>query len=361
MAVSDQAGNTDAASSLPPPPPPQPYEESSQFRHWKFTSEELQHLRQHVNEDGVARVLEAHREQQRLTDPDGTAEQPDCLTWEEQLTYCRFYEGRISDYCKKLGLDRFVQATALAYFRRFYLRNTVMDYDPKYYLMTCVFLSTKTENQSMRLEKFLANIPKSPSADMMIDLEFSLSKGIRFEYMVHHPFWPLNGFLLDIQSYIQSTHPGPAHQHFFEKLQQCYSRAEQFASVATLTDLTFTHMPSQIGLGCLIAAARERDFEQEIDRYLASRFHEKLDDLANLRCALDEVVVSVTAQASQTVSKTAAAAIHEKLQRCQNPEFDTTSALYKYRRAEEEKEQGARAAAKAQLQRSRSDDGDFLL
>ncbi|KAI8912299.1 cyclin-like protein [Powellomyces hirtus] len=307
--------------------PPEPYEESSQFRHWKLTSEELQHLRQ--------------------------KEPPECLTWEEQLTYCQFYEGRILDYCKALHFDRFVQATALAYFKRFYLRNTVMDYDPKFYLMTCVFLSTKVENAHISLSKFLESIPKSPSPDVMVELEFSLSKGIRFEYMVHHPFWPLHGFLLDVQDYIATSHPRPAHEHLYQKLQKCYSRAEQFASIATLTDLTFTHMPSQIGLGCLLAAARERDFEKELEQYLASRFHEKLDDLVKLRIALDGVAKAVTMQTEKNVDKATAAAIHKKLQKCQNPNFDPTSALCKHRRREEERERNERAAEKHEAGKAR--------
>ncbi|KAJ3168777.1 hypothetical protein HDU87_000936 [Geranomyces variabilis] len=316
----------DPTAEASPQPLPEPYEQCSQYRHWKHSAAELQHLRQKVNLKAAARVRKAVAEQQELTRI--PAPEPVCITWDEQLQYCQYYEERIRAYCRKLQFDRFVEATALAYFKRFYLRNTVMEYDPKLYLMTCLFIATKVESAHISLATFLENIHKSPSPDMMIELEFSLSKGIRYEYMVHHPFWPLHGFLLDVQNYISSTHPRPAHEHLFQKLQRCYSRAEQFASNATLTDLTFTHMPSQIGLGCLLAAARERDFEKELEQYLASRFHAKLDELVKLRIALDAVADAVVAQSTKPpIAKEAAAAVFKKLQGCLNPEFDPESPL----------------------------------
>ncbi|KAJ3145751.1 hypothetical protein HDU86_000802 [Geranomyces michiganensis] len=341
-----------AAHATTPQPLPEPYEQCSQYRHWKHSASELQHLRQKVNIEAAARVRKAVAEQQELTGI--PAQEPVCITWEEQLQYCQYYEERMLAYCKVLQFDRFVQATALAYFKRFYLRNTVMEHDPKLYLMTCLFIATKVEGAHISLSTFLEKIRKSPSPDMMIELEFSLSKGIRYEYMVHHPFWPLHGFLLDIQSYISTTRPRPAHEHLFQKLQRCYSRAEQFASLATLTDLTFTHMPSQIGLGCLLAAARERDFEKELEQYLASRFHAKLEELVKLRIALDAVAEAVVAQSTKPpIAKEAAAAVFKKLQECLNPEFDPESALWKHRRKEEELAQQAHVAEKRKAEADR--------
>jgi len=40
-------------------------------------------------------------------------------------------------------MPRATVATALHYFKRFYLRNSVMDYHPKEILVTCVYLACK--------------------------------------------------------------------------------------------------------------------------------------------------------------------------------------------------------------------------
>ncbi|KNC96162.1 cyclin ccl1 [Spizellomyces punctatus DAOM BR117] len=340
----------------PPPdaPPPQLFEESSQYRHWKYTPEELRELREKVNAEGAARVRKAFAEEWSVTK--GAEVGPpevDCITSEEQLALCRFYEGKLVHYCNYLKFDRSVQATALAFYKRFYLLNTVMDYCPKLYLMTCIFLSSKVENSHMSLDLFLGKIPNPPTSDKMVELEFTLSRGIRFEYMIHHPYWPLHGFFLDIQSYLASAHPRPAHEHLFQKLQKTYDRAQHFTQLATLSDLIFTHMPSQIALGCLLAAARETDFEKELDKYLAARFHADPERLVKLRMALEEVADDVTTQGDKAVNKEVAAQIANKLRKCQNPAFDPESALHKHKAQEETREREERHAKKAKLDHER--------
>ncbi|KAI9004097.1 cyclin-like protein [Gaertneriomyces semiglobifer] len=320
-------------STVPPEGLPQLFEQASQYRHWRFTQEELQNLREKVNREGVERAKQAFKEEWELNPQDGPPPEVECLTWEEQLKYCRFYEGKLVDYCNFFKFDRTVQATALAYFKRFYLLQTVMDYDPKLYLMTCIFLSTKTENSHMSLDNFLSKIPKSPSREKMLELEFTLSTGIRFEYMVHHPFWPLHGFFLDMQTYIQTSYPRTAHDHLFNRLQKSCERAEHFAKQATLSDLVFTHMPSQIALGCFMVAAKESDFVSDLEKYLVSRFHAEPEKLAQLRIKLDEIATEL--ETDRTVDKATASQIAQKLRKCQNPAFDPDSALFKHRTAKE--------------------------
>ncbi|KAK6093722.1 hypothetical protein MT418_006316 [Batrachochytrium dendrobatidis] len=73
------------------------YEQTSQYKHWQFTAEKLMEKRLQVNTDGVARTLEALRlenelKQSKSTDS-STSPGSECVTWKEQLDYCRFYEG----------------------------------------------------------------------------------------------------------------------------------------------------------------------------------------------------------------------------------------------------------------------------
>ncbi|KAI9101273.1 cyclin-like protein [Phlyctochytrium arcticum] len=335
---------------------PQVFEASSQYRHWRFSIEELFKLREKVNSEGRVRVEAAIAEERALENGDDKeAAKIDCLTAEEQLLYCRFYEGKLIDYCRYFKFDRMVQATAMAFFKRFYLLNTVMDYDPKLYLMTCLFLATKVEHSHISLENFLAKIPKSPSSDKMVELEFTLSRGIRFEYMVHHPFWPLHGQFLDIQSYISSTQPLPAHEHLMTRLRKSYDRAQHFAQIATLTDLQFTHMPSQIALGCLLAASQETGFTDTLKDYLSTRLNETPEKMVALYLLLEEVMSEVRDQPQRVVDKAQAQDIASKLRGCQNPEYIPESALYKYREEQEAKEREERHSQKARSERQRKD------
>lgn len=63
----------------------------------------------------------------------------------EERTLLRFYELQLRDFCRRFtpSMPRATVATALHYFKRFYLRNSVMDYHPKEILVTCVYLACK--------------------------------------------------------------------------------------------------------------------------------------------------------------------------------------------------------------------------
>lgn len=67
------------------------------------------------------------------------------LSHPEERTLLRFYELQLRDFCRRFNppMPRATVATALHYFKRFYLRNSVMDYHPKEILVTCVYLACK--------------------------------------------------------------------------------------------------------------------------------------------------------------------------------------------------------------------------
>lgn len=67
------------------------------------------------------------------------------LSHTEERTLLRFYELQLRDFCRRFNppMPRATVATALHYFKRFYLRNSVMDYHPKEILVTCVYLACK--------------------------------------------------------------------------------------------------------------------------------------------------------------------------------------------------------------------------
>lgn len=57
----------------------------------------------------------------------------------------RLYEVHLKDFGKKFlpAMPWTTIATALHYFKRFYLRKSVMDYHPKEILVTCLYLACK--------------------------------------------------------------------------------------------------------------------------------------------------------------------------------------------------------------------------
>ncbi|KAJ3329799.1 hypothetical protein HDU91_003755, partial [Kappamyces sp. JEL0680] len=152
---------------------------------------------------------------------------------------------------------------------RFYLTASPLEKDPKKILVTCLFLATKIEHHVVPLGEFLAKIPRSPSTAEIIDLELDVSREIKFEFMMHHPYWPLHGFFLDIQVYIEQVLAADKRQAALHNLLQCYSAAALLVPKALLTDLVFLAAPSQIALACLWAAAAT---EFSLKDYMEWRF-----------------------------------------------------------------------------------------
>lgn len=67
------------------------------------------------------------------------------LSATEERTLTRYFEYSLKDFGKKFNptMPRATIATAMHYFKRFYLRNSVMNYHPKEILVTCVYLASK--------------------------------------------------------------------------------------------------------------------------------------------------------------------------------------------------------------------------
>ena len=91
---------------------------STQRKHWMFGNEE--------------KVIEKRK---KAYDDFVTRFSPDTkfLTFEESEIILRFFERKLADFCNKFRppMPRNVFGTALQYFKRFYLFNSVMDYHPK--------------------------------------------------------------------------------------------------------------------------------------------------------------------------------------------------------------------------------------
>ena len=155
-----------------------------------------------------------------------------------------------------------VKATAVSFFKKFYLVNSVMEYHPKNILYTCVFLAAKSENYFMSIESFCKALPKTEPKDVL-DLEFIVLQSLKFTLLVHHPFRPLYGFFLDFQAVL--LHPSPLmYDVNIDTIGGMYDKAKKWLSdYALLSDVAFLFSPPQIALAAMY------DIDKRItDRYL---------------------------------------------------------------------------------------------
>ncbi|KAI8812537.1 cyclin-like protein [Cladochytrium replicatum] len=344
------------------------WQTSSQSRHWMFTADQLEKIRNAVNSEGVQRCKAAVSKEKalqlvahgsNLEDANSAGEEftskIDWVTTQEQQDYVLFFETKVADYGRAFGLDLNVQAAAVIFLKRYYLFHSVMDDDPKIMTLTAIFLATKTENSNiMSLDNFLAKVPNRPSREVILEHELRLCEGLRFEFSVHHIHWSLHGFYLDMQAQLKAS--GSKNSQSLKSLVETYTRALKFVGAAIHSDLVFTHWPSQIALASFLAAAKEpnsdkRTYEDEIEKYLTSvlRNDPRFDDLRERKLAPAEVVIQEHVNLLGTGAlqdKTKGAAIRGKLQICQNPERDPNSLVFMQLKRQQEEERQAKRQKK---------------
>ncbi|KAJ2726720.1 hypothetical protein GGI07_000445 [Coemansia sp. Benny D115] len=317
-------------------PKPQLFQQTSQYRHWRFTPESLAQLRAANNKQGIERVLDGLNQEAQVDDDPKKLETRvaeatnNLLSPDDELELIDYYLSMVLAYTQSYRKNNLIQAealndvkaTAINFMKRFYLHNVVFDYPPKSIMLTCFYLATKVENSFVRIDDFIrplvnAEIKRAGKAQTkstdILDLEFVVIQSLQFELAVHHPFRPAYGFYLDMQAYIDDR----------SLLKDVFDRSRHFIEQSLFTDLMFYYQPPQIALGALKLAAREKDLD--VDTYLTQRFEARL--LEQLYPVLDEIQEVILARKATTLER--AKLIDRKLILCRNPEKNPNSKLYK--------------------------------
>ncbi|KAK8725572.1 hypothetical protein OTU49_010624 [Cherax quadricarinatus] len=177
------------------------YGSSTQYQNWTFKDEhELVKLRIQANSDFIEKFGINMTSVERAKH---------FLTIEEEHLMVRSYEHSLRDFCKKFRDPRdarirmlpSVTTTAQHYFKRFYLYNSVMDYHPKEILVTCVYLACKIEEFYVTINDFVHNVrgDKKKAAEIILNNELQLTQELQFHLIIHQPFRPVEGLLIDIK------------------------------------------------------------------------------------------------------------------------------------------------------------------
>ncbi|KAF8337514.1 cyclin-like protein [Cantharellus anzutake] len=285
------------------------YEHSTQHQHWNLSHEELQEKRAQLNGGSVQTIRSTFE-----ADDPGSSANIQFLTPEDELILVKLYMTKIGQLCAHFRMPEVVEATACTYLRRFYLRNTVMDWHPKNVMLTTIFLATKTTNNPIPLETYVSHIPKTTPSDVL-DLEFLVAQSLGFEFVVWHAHRALWGIYLDAQT-LQNIP--------FKTLHEAYIAAVGGVRISRLTDVELIYSPSQIALACLHAVA------PEIAEQWATAKGEQdvISVLPGINAIIqDEGVVPDL----ETVRE-----IDKRLKICKNPEKVVGSKAYLKKQAEEE-------------------------
>ena len=166
-------------------------------------------------------------------------------------------------------MPRELRATAICFLKRFYLHASMMEYDPRIIMITCIALASKAEDCQLvaTLEELLAHpavvaeVGQSKAENVLSivqESELTLLQGTRFHLMIHHPYRPLRGWLHALEKYEPSILTPAASQRALE----CIHRGLH-------TDAVFLQAPSRLALAALLAGCDAEGIE--LDNFLEAQ------------------------------------------------------------------------------------------
>ncbi|XP_040276128.1 cyclin-H [Bufo bufo] len=225
------------------------YHNSTQRKHWTFHSEdELQRLRVQANNRCRARI--------RAT---GQAHLCDIFNLDphEELTICKYYEKKLLDFCNafKPAMPKSVLGTACMYFKRFYLNNSVMEHHPRIIMLTCAFLACKVDEFNVSSVQFVGNLQENQEnvLEQILEYELLLIQQLNFHLIVHNPYRPFEGYLIDIKT----RYP------LLDNPEMLRKNADDFLHRVALTDACLLFTPSIIALTAILSSVSRAGLNME--------------------------------------------------------------------------------------------------
>lgn len=276
------------------------YRHTSQFRLWSFTKEQLRQKQQTVHDEAAERVSNQLKDLGIVED-----EEISPLSLDEELKLIRFYASKVEDIAKLFHMPSQVRATAVSYFRKYYLVYSVMDYHPKNILYTCVFLASKAENYFISIDKFCGSLPRTEPSQLL-DLEFFILQTLSFTLTVLNGLRPLHGFFLDMQDTLSSSASE-------SQIGQIHDQSRKLIIQGFISNAPFLYTPPQIALAALFSVDSELTTE-----YIKLKYDETPDQIDPLL----DIVKDCKNELMDTniPSSTEGKEIDRKLHSCLNPQ-----------------------------------------
>ncbi|TFK41017.1 cyclin-like protein [Crucibulum laeve] len=315
------------------------YEASTQFINWRYSVEQLARIRASLNEAAVSAIRHTFE-----SDEPGSSSNVLFLNSVEEQLLVKLYITKITQLCALFRFPEEVEATAVTYLKRFYLKNTVMDWHPKNVMLTALFLATKTTNNPISLETYTTHIPKTVASDIL-DLEFLVAQSLGFEFAVWHAHRALWGIWLDIQNLPDnSSSVSP----------DIYDSALKHVRASRLTDAELIYTPSQIAFAAMALAAPELASAWSHLKIAPKDSELLFPSFQDLTDAIKALIISD----GQPPNIESVREVDRRLRLCKNPEKVPGTKAYLAKKAEEEKKAEGRRNKKAAISQQAMTDGD---
>jgi hypothetical protein len=185
------------------------------------------------------------------------------------LPITKHYLLKLSQLCQFVEVPTHIEATAMMYFQRVYLRHsisTTTDFIPQNVVLACIYLAAKVEewktNHLESLLRKLANIG-AVQQQLVVKTELQILQAMSFHITVFHPFQCHDALIKEIsQTHNWKSRLSQTKQAAVvgvlsrgtDLLKFLQARSLQLLKRSYMTDTCFLYSPAQLALASLIAA-----------------------------------------------------------------------------------------------------------
>ena len=250
------------------------YFKSTQFKNWKKTKEEIQKIQQKKIERVLKRIREVNsiikEENEKLshsTDSNDLTKQTNFQRYIKPKSLENLNEKEkilIMEYSKKLirilnnqsKKSSSCKCTTITYFRRFFLKKSILDYDPSFLMAAACFLGSKVTqvNKSLSdMEKIFTILENNEKK--LYEYEFYLSTILEYEFFVYNPYQALIGLIYNLEQkefFLSQNSQNYVNPSEFK--QECIDIIDQMH----LTDNIFMFTYSEIALASIFIKCEEK-------------------------------------------------------------------------------------------------------
>eukprot|EP00656_Telonema_subtile_P029811 TRINITY_DN32885_c0_g1_i1.p1 TRINITY_DN32885_c0_g1~~TRINITY_DN32885_c0_g1_i1.p1 ORF type:complete len:433 (+),score=69.92 TRINITY_DN32885_c0_g1_i1:251-1549(+) len=190
-----------------------------------------------------------------------------------------------------------VMATALVFFKRFFLNTSLMQQDPRGPLSAvCVYLALKVEDirdfeEIGRFFKALRRLDPSMDFDEaeFHKLELRLLQGLGFHLAIHHPYRSIRGCIENWKAWSSRDRNSGLYR-------QVHAHARMLVEQLLFEDVFFLHSPGHVALACLRAACRRFNLGEDFEEWVSARCTtaQHAQELGNVLAHIDDLYLSKT-------------------------------------------------------------------
>lgn len=223
------------------------------------------------------------------------------LSPEEDAMLRRHHERRILRFITRIGFPEKVAATAITYFKRFFLDRSVLEYNPSVIALSSLYAALKVEEVHLPIEDLISRFneiingvklkapddsslgtPTANGTAVLVDMhcvlttELSFLSLLRFHLICYHPYRSLLAVADKIKASDKLTSlaadakeasapsQGRPERPNSSRLDELLFRAKRIIARRTLfSDAQFLYPPAVIGIASVFVAAEELALPEE--------------------------------------------------------------------------------------------------